>query len=41
MSGIQNRLLLGLFNHSYDLDKPIELTIDLLHEYNKSLVRRY
>lgn len=41
MSGIQNRLLLGLFNQSYDLDKPIELTIDLLHEYNKSLVRKY
>ncbi len=41
MSGIQNRLLIGLINQTYDFDKPIELSINLLDEYNKSLVRKY
>ena len=41
MSGIQNRLLLGLINQDFDLDKPIDLTPELLNEYNQSLVRTY
>ncbi len=41
ISGIQNRLLMGLFNQTYDLDKPIELTTGLLHEYNMTLIRHY
>ncbi len=41
MSGVQNRLLRGLINQSFDMDKKIDLTSDLLHDYNKSLVRRF
>ena len=41
MSGIQNRLLRGLMNREYDLDKPIELTTNLLQEYNNTLVRKF
>ena len=41
MSGVQNSLLRGLINQSFDMDKKIDLTSDLLHDYNKSLVRRF
>ena len=41
MSGIQNKLLMGLINHEFDLDKKIKLTTNLIDEYNKSYVRKY
>ncbi len=40
MSGIQNRLLLGMINHEYDSDKTLEITPKILDEYEKSLIRR-
>ena len=34
MSGVQNKLLIELINKTYDLDKPIELTPNLINDYN-------
>lgn len=41
MSGIQNKMLMGLINQEYDLDKPIELTTGLIEEYKKTNIREY
>ncbi|MBR3116674.1 MAG: AAA family ATPase [Bacilli bacterium] len=41
MSGIQNKMLIGLINQEYDLDKEIELTPNLINEYKKTNIREY
>ena len=41
VSGVQNRVLRKLMNHEFDLDEPIVVDENLLHEYNQSLVRKY
>ena len=41
MSGIQNKMLMGLINKEYDLDKEIELTTNLIDEYKKTNIREY
>ena len=40
MSGIQNKLLLGLINHEFD-DGLIDLSTSLIDDYKKANVREY
>lgn len=41
ISGIQDILLIDLISKNYDINEPIELTIDLLEKYNKRKIRSY
>ena len=41
MSGIQNKMLLGLINKEFDIDKEIELKASLIDEYKKTNIREY
>lgn len=41
MAGVQNIMLRDIINNTYDINEPIVVTEDLLHQYQKSLIRKY